>query len=86
MTASELKFNHELNYPESPFFSRETMKFFKDKMSNFGVYKNTYNGEPCYFMYRKRELCKEHSYIRNKQYLFCAKTFKYIKTISLEEQ
>lgn len=39
MNASELKFKHELHSPESFYFSRDTMKFFGDTMSNFAVVK-----------------------------------------------
>jgi hypothetical protein len=36
-TSSELKRRFEQMHPDSPFFSRETMKFFGDTMQNFGV-------------------------------------------------
>jgi len=39
MTIHELKYNYELNNPEGFFFSRKTMKFFGDRLSNFGVRK-----------------------------------------------
>ena len=37
MTSSQLKFNHELNNPQSYFFTRKTMRFFGDTMRNYGV-------------------------------------------------
>ena len=37
MTPSELKYNVELNDPQSFFFTRQTMRFFGDTMSNYGV-------------------------------------------------
>jgi hypothetical protein len=37
MTASELKYLYEKNNPEGHFFDRDTMRFFGDTMSNFGV-------------------------------------------------
>lgn len=37
MTASELKYQHEQAQPGSHFFDRDTMKFHKDTMTNFGV-------------------------------------------------
>lgn len=85
MNASQLKYNHLLNFPDSHFFDRETMKFFNDKMSNFGVYKSTFNGLPVYIMYRKRELCKKHKYLRNRRYIFCANTFKNIVSAEIQE-
>jgi hypothetical protein len=37
MTSSELKYQHELNNPNSFYFTRKTMKFFGDTMKNYGV-------------------------------------------------
>jgi len=37
MNSSELKYLHELNNPESHFFSPATMRFFGDTMKNYGV-------------------------------------------------
>lgn len=37
MTASELKYHIEQRGEEPYFFSRQTMRFFGDTMSNFGV-------------------------------------------------
>lgn len=37
MTASELKYNVEINRNEPFFFDRKTMKFFGDTMRNYGV-------------------------------------------------
>lgn len=36
-TPSDLKYYHELNNPNSAFFSRKTMKFFGDTMKNYGI-------------------------------------------------
>ena len=41
MTASELKYRVQQSGNEQYFFTRETMKFFGDSMSNYGV-RNTY--------------------------------------------
>jgi hypothetical protein len=38
-SASDLKYLHETNDPHSSYFSRDTMKFWGDKMSNYGVRK-----------------------------------------------
>lgn len=48
MTASQLKYNHELANPDSLFFSRNNMKFAGDTMANFGVrqVKKFVDGEP----------------------------------------
>lgn len=37
MNASELKYQHESNNPDSYFFDRNSMKFFGDTMHNYGV-------------------------------------------------
>jgi hypothetical protein len=37
MKPSELKYNHETRNPNSYFFTRDTMQFFGDTMSNFRV-------------------------------------------------
>lgn len=37
MTPSELKAKHEQHHPESQFFARESMRFFGDTMTNYGV-------------------------------------------------
>jgi hypothetical protein len=48
MTASELKANIEAAGHESHFFDRDTMRFFGDRMSNYGVrsavVRSQYNG------------------------------------------
>ena len=61
MTASELKYQHELYNPNSHFFDRQTMKFFGDRMSNYYVPASTVSitnslGEKfiCYELQRKR--------------------------------
>lgn len=36
-TASDIKYFYETRNPEGHFFDRETMRFFEDTMSNFGV-------------------------------------------------
>ena len=41
MTPSELKYQHEKNNPYSKYFTRETMKFWGDTMSNYGCRKAT---------------------------------------------
>lgn len=41
MKASELKYNYELNNPDGKFFTHENMKFGGDRMSNYGVRRNT---------------------------------------------
>ena len=39
MKPSDLKYNHEIKNPDSNYFTRETMKFFGDTMSNYGCRK-----------------------------------------------
>lgn len=50
MTASTLKYWHEIRNPDSFFFTRKTMRFFGDTMKNYGVRKS---GE-LWELYRKR--------------------------------
>ena len=50
MTPSELKANVLANNPDSYFFTRKTMQFFGDTMSNYGVRDAGENWE----LYRKR--------------------------------
>ena len=57
MNASELKYNVERT--GSYFFSRDSMKFFGDRMSNYGVRTamvDTWDGEQveCWELYRRR--------------------------------
>lgn len=61
MTASDLKWHYEMKHPDGHFFDRETMKFFGDTMSNYGVRANTVtvresdgNVVECYVLYRRR--------------------------------
>jgi hypothetical protein len=50
MTPSKLKSQHELNNPESFYFTRESMKFFGDTMKNYGVRSHSVN---TWELYRK---------------------------------
>jgi len=61
MTASELKFKYETNYPDSKFFERSSMEFFGDTMRNFGVCSaiidsNTESNIDCWRLYRKHSV------------------------------
>ena len=59
MTTSELKRQYKSNNPEGCFFDRESMRFFGDTMSNYGVRDaeaiKDYHGETfdCWELYRK---------------------------------
>jgi len=60
MTPSELKYRVEQG-PDRYFFTRDTMRFFGDTMSNYGVRSNpvevtTPSGDvvPCWVLYRRR--------------------------------
>ena len=50
MTPSELKYHHLRLNPASHFFDRDTMRFFGDTMSNYGVTTH----EDCYELRRKK--------------------------------
>ena len=50
MTPAELKRQHEIHNPGSHYFDRDTMRFFGDTMSNYGVITH----EDCYELRRKR--------------------------------
>lgn len=67
MTASELKYLHETNNPNSHFFSRATMKFFGDTMKNYGV-----KAHPDYYeLWRKHPVkhgLKESAYFHKKTF------------------
>lgn len=52
MTATELKAKHLGACPDSHFFDKETMQFFGDTMSNYGVVHDTERG--VYELRRKR--------------------------------
>ncbi len=52
MNASELKFNVEKT--GSVFFTRDSMKFFGDRMSNYGVRKLELNGRIYYELFRRK--------------------------------
>lgn len=59
MTPSELKYQVQLHHPESHFFDSETMRFFGDRMSNYGVCAATIDtwsadGVEVWELYRKR--------------------------------
>jgi len=61
MTASELKAKHESHNPESKYFHRDSMRFFGDSMSNYGVRRATCRRSrqnatpiPGFELYRKR--------------------------------
>lgn len=58
MTASELKYLYEGNNPDGPFFSRGSMRFFGDRMRNYGVWQVYIMVEgvsiPGYCLHRKR--------------------------------
>lgn len=51
MTPSELKANVEPVLPH--FFDHKTMKFFGDRMSNYGVRSVEFNGVQAWELYRK---------------------------------
>lgn len=59
-TASDLKWHMEQSGNEPHFFTRATMRFFGDRMSNYGVrrcYVRTYSDPepvPCFELYRRR--------------------------------
>ena len=50
MTPAELKRQHEIHCPDSHYFDRDTMRFFGDTMSNYGVIMH----EDCYELRRRR--------------------------------
>jgi hypothetical protein len=59
-TASDLKYQYQLNNPDGHFFDRETMRFFGDTMRNYGVRSKPVkvsrsDGEivECYVLYRR---------------------------------
>lgn len=52
MKASELKRMYEFKNPDGKFFTRDTMSFFADTMSNFGV--SSYD-EDHWHLYRKSQ-------------------------------
>lgn len=59
MTPAELKYQVQTNHPKSHFFDRDTMRFFGDRMSNYGVRAATINtwsaeGVEVWELYRKR--------------------------------
>jgi len=72
MTASELKYHVEQSGNEPHFFTRSTMKFFGDRMSNYGCREtviDTYNHKslPVYELHRKKPVkmgLKDSSYFR----------------------
>ena len=68
MKASELKYNVEQAGQEPHFFTRKTMKFFGDTMSNYGCRDNGDYWE----LWRKKPVKQGF----NKSAYFCKKTFK----------
>lgn len=77
--ASDLKFHHEQADPDSNFFTRDTMKFFKDTMKNFGVH---YVFEGKYIELRRRTL--PHKYASAHVAYFDAVTFLRVHKYKLE--
>lgn len=76
-TASDLKYYVEQSGNEPHFFDRKTMKFFGDRMSNYGVRKatiDTYsqNGVEVFELYRRKSV--KHG-LRDSAYFDC-KTFQ----------
>jgi hypothetical protein len=68
MTSYELKRLYETKNPDGHFFDRDTMNFFGDRMSNFGVRKAEINGEHVWELYRKRPVkngLKTSHYFKN---------------------
>ena len=78
MTASQLKFYHELHHPNSYFFTRETMRCWGDKMSNFGCINTKLNDIDVYCLYRKKMISAQHKYLMDSHYYFDAQTFRRI--------
>jgi len=54
MTPAQLKYNVEQAGSEPHFFTRSTMKFFGDTMSNYGCCSNTVDDAPVWELWRKR--------------------------------
>lgn len=54
MTPSELKQKVEATGNNPYFFTRDTMRFFGDRMSNYGCRQATYKGVRCWELWRKR--------------------------------
>lgn len=54
MTPTELKLNVETKGNSPYYFSRATMRFFGDTMSNYRVRKGKVNGRAVYILIRKR--------------------------------
>lgn len=74
ITASDLKYQHELHNPDSEYFRPGTMRFFGDRMSNYGVIDH---GE-YYELYRRKPV--KHG--NNKSAYFDKTTFKRIHGIN----
>ena len=68
MTPSELKYNIEAAGHLPYFFTRSTMKFFGDTMSNYGCR----DAGDCWELWRKRPV----KYGLKSSVYFCKKTFK----------
>lgn len=72
--ASDLKFAHESENPDSYFFDRKSMRFFGDTMGNYACSSKTVmiNGVECYELRRKKPV--KHGLIDSA--FFDAKTFE----------
>ena len=75
MTPSELKRNYEEKV-RGYFFTKETMRFFGDTMSNFGVRSVYFNGKDYWELYRKEPVGK---FKLNSTYWFDKESFKRIR-------
>lgn len=67
MTPSQLKAELMELRPESPFFSRENMRFAGDTMANYGVRLAIVGDCPCYELFRRRPVrygLKKSAYFR----------------------
>ena|GEM_PF-6355984 len=76
-TAAQLKRLHEYHNPKSYFFSRKSMRFFGDTMSNFGVRNFKLPSGDVFLLYRKYATYPNR-YVEMKAgtgYLFDKKTF-----------
>lgn len=79
MTTSDLKYHHETQHPDSHFFTRSSMRFSGDRMSNYGCRQatvETHDGETveCWELWRKRPV--KHG-LQNSAY-FSRETFERI--------
>jgi len=80
MTPSELKYQYQLHNPDGPFFNRQTMAFFGDKMRNFRVraarIETTGGPRDVWELYRakpvKHDMAKPHYFCRTTYKIFYA--------------